>query len=115
MKRTMKQTIKLVHARYIVDLLQDPTKRGIGTNSVENRCKDICIDLPSRRRNTLIRRVMRWKLSDAKNCLRKARFSNTNKWRKYKAVLTDAGVLHDYERVWSLERKRVIGNLRVKR
>ena len=46
MKRTMRQTIKLIHARYVVDLLQDLTKRGIGTNSVENRCKDICIDLP---------------------------------------------------------------------
>ena len=35
MKHTMKQTIKLVHARYVVDLLQDLEKRGIGTNSVE--------------------------------------------------------------------------------
>ena len=23
------------------------------------------------------------------------RFSNTNEWRKYKAVLTDAGILHE--------------------
>ena len=45
MKRTMMQTIKLIHARYGVYLLQDLIRRNIGTNTVENRCKDLCTNL----------------------------------------------------------------------
>ena len=59
MKCTMKQTIRLPHTRYVVDLLQDPIRRKVGTNSVENRCKGLCINLPPRRRNTLVDKVMK--------------------------------------------------------
>ena len=58
---------------------------------------------------------MKWKLRDAKSCLRKERFNNTNEWRKYKAVITDAAILHDCQRVWNLERRRVKGSLKMKR
>ena len=58
---------------------------------------------------------MKWKLSDAKNCLRKERFNNTSGWRKYKAVISDAGILRNYDRVWNLEWRRVIRGLKMKR
>jgi len=111
----MKQNIRLVHTRYVVDLLQDLIRRKVGTDSVENRCKDICINLPPRRRNTLVNKVMKWKLSEAKKCLQRERFNNTVEWRKGKTVIVGAGVLHDYERVWNLEQKRVREELKMKR
>ena len=54
---------------------------------------------------------------EAKRCqeLLTERFNNTNEWRKYMAVVTDAGILHEYERVWNLERRTVIGCLKMKR
>ena len=90
-------------------------RRKVGTNSVENRCKGICINLPPRRRNTLVNKVKKWKLSDAKKCLQRERFNNTVEWRKGKTVIVDAGVLHDYERVWNLGQKRVREELKMKR
>lgn len=107
MKRTMMQTIKLIHARYGVYLLQDLIRRNIGTYTVENRCKDLCTNLSARRRVTLVRKVMTWKLIDAKRCLRKEQFNNKEEWKKSKIIIVEAGILHDFEGIWNLEQERV--------
>ena len=43
------------------------------------------------------------------------RDNNTVEWRKGQTVIVDAGVLHDYERVWKLGKKRVREELKMKR
>ena len=115
MKRAMKQTIKLVHVRYVVDLLQELARRRIGTNSVENGCKDLCKDLPPRRKNALVHKMMKWKLSDSRRCLQREQYNNTKERRKCKAVLTNNGVVQQFEEIWNVERRRVVESLKVKR
>lgn len=71
MRHAAKRGLKLVHARHVVDLLRDLTRKKVGTNTVERQCKSICKGLPQRRKNTMVNRVMKWKLVDARKCLRK--------------------------------------------
>ena len=71
-KRTMKQNIRWFTPDMLLTCYKTSViRRKVATNSVENRCKDICINLPPRRRNTLVNKVKKWKLSDAKKCLQR--------------------------------------------
>ena len=62
MRHAAKQGLKLVHTRHVVDLLQELARRSVRTSTVERQCKRICSGLPQRRKNTMVNRVMKWKL-----------------------------------------------------
>ena len=55
----------------------------------------------------MVRKVMTWKLIDAKRCLRKEQFNNKEEWKKSKIIIVEAGILHDFEGIWNLEQERV--------
>ena len=115
MRRAAKQGLKLVHARHVVDLLRELTRRRVGTSTVERQCKRICSGLPQRRKNTMVNRVMRWKLDDARRCLGKERYMNTKGWRRWKPIISHAGVKQEYDSWWRREKSRMKRYLKASR
>ena len=115
MRRTNEHSIRLIKARCVIDLMQDMTKKKIGRTSLGRQCQSICRGLPISRKNTIVNRVMRWKLNDAKARMRRAQYLNTNEWRRSKHVIAAAGILQDFETIWSDEKSRIYRVLREKR
>ena len=103
MKRTMKKSLEYKHAIYVKNLYLELRKHKIGTTTVESLCGRICNKLPTRRRGTLINQIIKWKLDDAYNILRKMKNENTEEWRKSKIIIKDGNILDSYERLWKRE------------
>ena len=100
MIRIMKQTIKYVHAIYVKDLFKNLVRKNIGTIEVKRLAKKLCSKLPRRREKTLISIVMKWKLQDAENSLRKAKYENTRVWRTDKIVIDKWNLLEVFNNIW---------------
>ena len=107
MRHTIRQSIKLLHTRYVVDFMRELIKARIGTSSVESQCETICSTLPWRRKLTMVNRVMKRKMDDARRCLCETQYVNTVEWRKNKPIIVQAGVLNEYQIIWDLEKKQV--------
>ena len=58
MKRTMAETVKLLHERYVFDLFTRLCKKKIGTNAMENHCRRICDGLSRGRQRSIFLKVM---------------------------------------------------------
>jgi len=114
MKRSMKTTMDYLHSRYVMDLFQKLQQKRIGTSNVTSLCKRICERLPSRRKQTLVDIVMRWKLMDARTCFHTAKRNNTVVWREVRPVLQQANVCRRYEELWRLESSNYAQELRHK-
>ena len=103
MKRSMQKSMEHKHSVYIKNLYTELNKRKIGTTTVETLCTKICTRLPKGRKITLINTVIRWKLADAYNELRKSKYENTQEWRKTRNIINKNNVIIAYERLWSRE------------
>lgn len=114
MRHTTRKGFKLVHARYVVDLLRTLIRKNIGTSSVEEQCKMLCNSLPYGKKCTMVRTITKWKLNDAEQNLRKEQYINTTEWRKSKRDIAEAGVLYEYERMWCIEKSRTKRDLKEK-
>ena len=87
MKRTMEESMKLIHARYVVDLFRKLHKHRIGTTRIHGLARKMCDYLPQQKAIVLIDTVVRWKPQDAERCLKKARYDNTQSWRREKQLM----------------------------
>ena len=103
MKRSMQKSIEYKHAIYIKNLYLGLHKRKVGTTTVETLCARICHRLPNTRKVTLINQIIGWKLTDAYDILMKAKYQNTEEWRRSKLIINDYNVLAPYERLWNRE------------
>ena len=107
MRHTIRQSIKLLPNRYVVDFIRELIKARIGTSSVESQYETICSTLPRRRKVTMVNRVMKWKMDDARRCLCETWYVNTVECRKNKPTIVQAGVLNEYQIIWDLDKKHV--------
>ena len=105
MKHTMIASKKQQQVVYRHRLINELYKHNIGTNEVENLSKKICKELPKRRQKTLSKMVMKWKLHDAYEKLRRERDNNIRIWRIAKRKITENGVYDRYQRLWMREKK----------
>ena len=112
MKRTMMRTMLLLHARYVSDLFKCLRRNKIGTSSVVNLCQKACERLPENRSRTLTSIVIRWKMIDSMNELRKAKRENTSTWREVRPLLVSEHVLGAYENLWTVEKTEYARYLR---
>ena len=106
--------MKLIHARYVVDLFKKLSKLEIGTTKIEGLCRKVCDYLPRGKAKKLTKTVVQWKLQDAHRSLRKARMDNTQSWRREKPLLEQENVLVAYEELWSREKSAYAQELRQK-
>ena len=114
MKRTMEKTMVLLQNRYVLDLLKNLQAKNIGTTEITSLCQRTCQRLPKQRARTLRKIVIKWKIQDASNCLRKARSENTKTWREVKPLLVSEKVHQIYEELWSREKSCEAKRLREK-
>ena len=108
MKRTMRQSMHLQHARYVFDLFTCLQRKHIGTTNVMTLSNRICNKLPKRRSATLTGIIIKWKVTDAVNEMRKAKYENTMTWREIRPVLVAEYILNQYEQIWR-EEKQIYG------
>ena len=106
--------MKLIHARYVVDLFKKLHKHRIGTTRIQGLARKMCDYLPQQKANMLTDTVVRWKLQDAERCLKKARYDNTQSWRREKQLLEQENVVAEYEVIWSCEKSAYARALRQK-
>ena len=103
MKRTYKSSVEYKRSIHVKNLYQKLKKDGIGTTKVESVARTLCDTLPKHRQRTLVKVITNWKLQDAHKELRRLKSVNTATWRREKELLTGAGVLREYERLWRRE------------
>ena len=70
---------------------------------MESMAKRLCSTLPKHRERTLVKVITNWKLQDAQRELRRLKRTNTTTWRREKELLTRAGVVDEFERLWRRE------------
>ena len=114
MKRTMAETMKLLHERYVFDLFTRLCKKKIGTNAMENHCRRICDGLSRGRQRSMLERVMKWRLQNARSNMYGARKENTRVWRESKRILRTFGVIGTYVALWRREKEHYQVQLREK-
>ena len=114
MKRAMEVTLKLIHARYVVDLFRSLSKLRIGTTKIEGLCRKVCDHLPRSKASILTSTVIRWKLQDAQRNLRKARSDNTRSWRRERPLLDEEDMVEAYQELWAREKSTYAYELRQK-
>jgi hypothetical protein len=114
MKRTMRESQELLRTYYVVDLIRALNQKGVGLQSVENQAQRLCTKLP-KRRETLVKTIMTWKLKDAHRELRKQKWTNMEVWRGAKPVLTEKGILKEYINLWRKEKGSLKSELNEKR
>ena len=72
MKRVMTQTIRLLKADYVTDLLRRLVNRGLALRSVTALADRLCGGLRGEEKRRVLRdRVMKWKLKDAQTVQKK--------------------------------------------
>ena len=103
MKCVVKKSLEYKHAIYVKNLYGNLKKDGIGTTTVEGLSQKLCQTLPNHRSRTLVKIVIRWKLHDAYNELRRAQHENTVTWRKEKKVIAESGMLNEFNELWRRE------------
>ena len=99
MRHIMNQTMKLQHARYVLDLYKELNKKNIGTNAIEHLAKKICYRLPRHRSTSIKKMVMKWNIEDAVKTIRKAKYNNTATWRQLTPVLAQENVLGEFNQI----------------
>ena len=112
MKCVVKKSLEYKHAIYVKNLYGNLKKDGIGTTTVEGLSQKLCQTLPNHRSRTLVKIVIRWKLHDAYNELRRAQHENTVTWRREKKVIAESGTLNEFNELWRREITRYNRNLK---
>ena len=103
MKRTFKSSVEYKRSIHVKNLYEKLKRDGIGTTQVEKMAEQLCRTLPKHRQRTLVKVIVNWKLQDAHRELHRLKAANTETWRKERAIISRAGVLDAYERLWRRE------------
>ena len=103
MKQTVKTSLEYKRSIHVKNLYRNLKNEGIGTMKIERMSRRICDTLPHHRHRTLVKLVTQWKLQDAYKELRIQKSRNMETWRRKKGVIAAAGVLNEYERLWTRE------------
>ena len=82
MRRALKDTISLLQAIYVCDLLSALKRNGIALTTVDSTSKRLCKGLHKNRYKTVANMVMDWKIRDAKRVLREKKAKHTKLWRE---------------------------------
>ena len=94
-----KYTIKTFKCRSRCWLLRTLRKEGVGTNEVEYGVERVANQLGVRAKQTIKMKVMRGKVSDAYNELRKMEHTNRTQWRRLKRDIPQE-VRNEYMNLW---------------
>ena len=114
MKHAMEQTLRYEHSMYITDLYSKLHRLNIGTTVVEKQSEVMCRKLPQRRKHALRKMIIKWKLIDAKEILRKEQYENSREWRVQKRIIGDEDIIRQFNKIWSEERKDYRNGLKMK-
>ena len=105
MKRVMTQTIRLLKADYVTDLLRRLVNRGLALRSVTALADRLCGGLRGEEKRRVLRdRVMKWKLKDAQTVQKKEKWKNTKVWREEVEVLRWNRVDERFFIIWDKEK-----------
>ena len=69
-------------------------------------CKKLCRGLPDRRKETMVRTVMGWKMREAYESLREEKRRNTRVWREEKQIIQRERVGKTFDKIWEEEKRR---------
>ena len=104
MRRAMNDTIKLLKAVYVMDLLDTIVNRGLVLSTVSGQCRKLCRGLRGDKHKVISSQLMSWKLQDAKRVLRETKRSHTQIWREEEAVLNEYNVSERFAIIWEVEK-----------
>ncbi len=114
MKCIMKSTNDVTHSWYVVDLLRELQRKGIGTTPVESLAGKLANNKEKVRRQ-LVKHTMTARLKDAHKDNRRKKYENKEVWKEEDTVLIREGVLEAFLVVWTKEKKRWKQKLRTQR
>ena len=103
MKRIMIKSAEYKQSIYVKNLYSKLNQHHVGTSTVESLSRRICNKLPNRRKITLVNIIIKWKLQDAHEVLRRKKYENTKTWRENKEIIQRNKVLDEYKRLWKRE------------
>ena len=109
-----KHTIKTFKCRSRCWLLSILRREGVGTNEVEHGVGNVARQLGRTARQRMITRIMRGKVGDAYNDLRRAEYENRMNWKRQKEIIPRE-VRNEYMNCWRQFMKQYGDWLRWKR
>ena len=118
MRRAMNDTISLLKAIYVYDLLDKLVNRGLTLTTVWSLSRSLCRGLKGDKHRVISKKIMNWKLQDASRVLRERKECHTKMWREEGAVLKEYGVSERFAVIWEVEkceRRRDLNNKKDKK
>ena len=85
MKHMVVKTIQKCKCLYVKDLFVALINNHVGTPEVANLSARLCKRLNKQKEETLIEKVMKWKLTDARKDLRKQVYEEKKLWKECRA------------------------------
>ena len=104
MRRTIKDTLSLLQAVYVLDLLTCLRGRGLAVNAVSDLSRKLCTGLQRERHKTIGDLVMKWKIDDARKQVKQRKERHTRLWREEESVLKSVGVKDRFLAIWEVEK-----------
>ena len=104
MKRIMKITNEMTHSLYVVDLLKELKRKGIGTNAIQHQIAKLCEKGEGREK--ILEIVMNYRIKAAHKEVRRLKYENNMIWRENDDVLIREGVLDGFLVIWAKEKTR---------
>ena len=104
MRRTIKDTLSLLQAVYVLDLLTCLRGRGLAVNAVSDLSRKLCTGLQRERHRTIGDLVMKWKIDDARKQVKQRKERHTRLWREEESVLKSVGVKDRFLAIWEVEK-----------
>ena len=113
MRRVMTQTIKLLKARYVLDLFERLVNRGLALRSVTANTNRACKGMSEEKHRRMCNTLMGWKLDSARTVLKTQRQENTRVWRECEEILRENRVDQRFFVIWEnekVERRKELEN-----
>ena len=104
MRRAMHDTVSLLKAIYVCDLLERLISRGLVLTGLSSMSKRTCRGLKGDKHKRIADQVMEWKYQDAKRVLKERKLCHTRMWREEGRVLEQHGVSQRFSAIWEVEK-----------
>ena len=95
---------EMTHSLYVVDLLKELKRKGIGTNAIQHQIAKLCEKGEGREK--ILEIVMNYRIKAAHKEVRRLKYENMMTWRENDDALTREEVLDRFMVIWAKEKTR---------
>ena len=108
MRHTMNDTIKLLKAINVLDMMRGMNNRGLVLPRVMDQTRNMCKGMRyggGEKPRIMAQQLMKWKQTDSWRVLREQKERSTKVWRDSEKILREHQVSERYSRIWENEKK----------